>query len=83
MSTLDQTRDDAQKMRQDIRTITSKFENAREKTGHLLSDLTLKATALEKLRAQLGMSTSLSAFLQLNEMSDEEEEDTELLKEGQ
>jgi hypothetical protein len=70
-------------MRKDIRTITTNFENARDRTAQLLTELTLKATALEKLKAQLGMSTSLSAFLQLNEMSDEEEEDTELLKDGE
>ena len=31
---------------------------------------------------QVGIATSLSAFLQLNELSDEEEEEDDLLKEG-
>lgn len=82
MATLDQTRKDAKTMKQSIRTTTSKFEAAKENTAKLLADLTQKATTLEKLKASLGMSTSLSAFLQLNEMSDEEEEDTDLLKDG-
>jgi len=39
-------------------------------------------TTLEKLKAKLGMSTSLSAFLELNELREECEEEEELLYQG-
>ncbi len=38
---------------------------------------------LEKLKAKVGIATSLGAFLQLNELSDEEEEEDDLLQEGE
>ena len=79
---MDQTSKDARTMKDSIRTITQKFDVAKENTAGLLSKLTVQATALEKLKAKIGMSTSLSAFLQLNELSDEEEDEGELLKDG-
>lgn len=69
-------------MRWYIKNIHKNYENAKEKTAVLLQQLTAKATILEKLKAKVGIATSLSAFLQLNELSDEEEEEDDLLKEG-
>ena len=83
IATLDQTRKDARKMRESIRSRTSEFEGARERAANLMNTLTHKATSLEKLKARVGMATSLSAFLQLNELSDEELEEDDLLLEGE
>ena len=69
-------------MKEQIKNITSRFENSKEQTATLLIKLTNRATVLEKLKAQGGVSTSLSAFLQMNELSDEEEEEDNLLEEG-
>jgi hypothetical protein len=74
---------DAKVMRQAIKNISGKFDEAKVNTAHLLRQLTAKATTLEKLKAKVGQSTALSAFLQLNEMSDEEEEEDDLLKAGE
>jgi len=82
IATLDQTRKDASHMKQSIRKINQKFDEAKEKTADLMQKLTAKATVLEKLKARIGMATALSAFLQLNELSDEEPEEDDLLKEG-
>ncbi|XP_064629693.1 uncharacterized protein LOC135488785 isoform X2 [Lineus longissimus] len=80
LTALSQSRMDAKVMRQAIKNISGKFEDAKVNTAHLLRQLTAKATTLEKLKAKVGQSTALSAFLQLNEMSDEEEEEDDLLK---
>ena len=80
---MDMTRKDASNMKDQIKTITSNFENAKSKTAKLLLQLIRHATVLEKLKALGGIATSLSAFLQLNELSDEEEEEDNLLEEGQ
>ncbi|KAL5010133.1 hypothetical protein ScPMuIL_012438 [Solemya velum] len=77
--TLDQTRTDAKVMKKAIKTVTTKFEDAKETTADLLNQLTLKATVLEKLKAKVGLSTSLDAYLHLNEMEAVEEEEDELL----
>ena len=69
-------------MKQSIRKIIQQFEEAKEKTAGLMHKLTAKATVLEKLKARIGMATALSAFLQLNELSDQEPEEDDLLKEG-
>ena len=69
-------------MKKGIKTITGKFEEAKRKTTELLTKLTTKATKLEKLKAKVGLSKSLDAYLQLNEFDVEEEEEDELLKEG-
>ena len=82
MGTMDQTRKDASNMKQSIKKINKKYDEARIKTAKLLSQLTGRATILEKLKARIGMATALSAFLQMNELSDEEEEDDDLLREG-
>ena len=82
LATLDMTRKDAKNMKEQIKNITNKFERSKEKTAGLLVKLTNKATVLEKLKARGGVATSLSAFLQMNELSDEDEEDDHLLEEG-
>ena len=82
MATLDKTRADAKVMKKGIKTITGKFEDAKKNTTDLLEKLTAKATTLEKLKAKVGLSKSLDAYLQLNEFDVEEEEEDELLKEG-
>ncbi|CAH1799095.1 unnamed protein product [Owenia fusiformis] len=81
ISTLDQTREDANVMKKHMREVKVKFENSCVKVTGLLDELTGKATLLEKLKARVGESTSLSAFLQLNELSSDEEEDDALLGE--
>ena len=70
-------------MKKGIKTITGKYEDAQKKTAELLRKLTARATALEKLKAKVGLSKSLDAYLHLNELEVEEEDDDELLKEGQ
>ena len=82
LDTLDVTRADAETMRSDIQMRTHEYEDACAKTRNLMKQLTHKATILEKLKAKVGMATSLSAFLQLNELSDEEVEEDDLLQEG-
>ena len=82
LATLDQSRTDAKNMRQSIKDIHKKFEEAKVMTAGLLTRLTSKATLLEKLKAQVGMGSALSAFLQLNELSSDEEEDDSLLNGG-
>ena len=69
-------------MKQSILDITAKYEVAHGNTADLLGQLTAKATKLEKLKAKLGMSTSLSAFLELNELKEESEDEEELLFQG-
>ena len=82
MVTLEKTRKDTKLMKQSILDITAKYEVAHGNTADLLGQLTAKATKLEKLKAKLGMSTSLSAFLELNELKEESEEEEELLFQG-
>ena len=82
LATLDKTRVDAKIMKKGIKTITGKYEDAQKKTSDLLRKLTSRATALEKLKAKVGLSKSLDAYLHLNELEVEEEDDDELLKEG-
>ena len=69
-------------MKKAIKTITGNFEDACKNTADLLQRLTNKATALEKLKAKVGLSKSLDAYLHLTEFESEEEEEDELLKEG-
>ena len=82
MVTLEKTRKDTKLMKQSIQDITGKYEVAHGNTADLLKKLTSKVTTLEKLKAKLGMSTSLSAFLELNELREECEEEEELLYQG-
>lgn len=69
-------------MKKAIKTKTSQFEEAKKVTADLLNQLTYKATTLEKLKAKVGLSKSLDAYLHLNEFEEEEEEEDELLKQG-
>ncbi|XP_052807484.1 dynein axonemal heavy chain 5-like isoform X7 [Mya arenaria] len=80
LATLDQTRNDAKVMKKAIKNTTGKFEEAKVRTEELLIQLSHKATILEKLKAKVGLSTSLDAYLHLNEMETEQEEEDELLK---
>lgn len=82
LATLDKTRADAKVMKKAIKTITGNFEGACKNTADLLHRLTNRATALEKLKAKVGLSKSLDAYLHLTEFQSEEEEEDELLKEG-
>ncbi|XP_076466964.1 uncharacterized protein LOC143298129 [Babylonia areolata] len=81
LATLDKTRTDAKVMKKAIKTINGNFEDACKNTADLLTKLTNKATALEKLKAKIGLSKSLDAYLHLTEFESEEEEEDELLKE--
>ncbi|XP_070190368.1 uncharacterized protein [Littorina saxatilis] len=81
LATLDKTRADAKVMKKAIKTITGNFEGACKNTADLLHRLTNRATALEKLKAKVGLSKSLDAYLHLTEFQSEEEEEDELLKE--
>lgn len=69
-------------MKKGIKITTGKFEEAQKKTADLLNKLTAKATVFEKLKAKVGLSKSLDAYLQLNELDVEDDEEDELLKEG-
>ncbi|KAI8520697.1 hypothetical protein Bbelb_004510 [Branchiostoma belcheri] len=80
LSTLSQTREDAKLMEEKIKVVQADYEEAQKKTAGLLRQLTGKATTLEKLKAQLGGEGSLGAYLQLNEVSSEDEEEDDLLK---
>lgn len=53
IATLDQTRKDAKKMRENIKNINKDFETAKENTAGLMRKLTHKATVLEKLKAKV------------------------------
>lgn len=83
LATLDQTRSDAKVMKKAIKNTNGKFEDAKKRTEQLLVKLTNKATTLEKLKAKCGLSTSLDAYLHLNEMETEQVEEDELLKQGE
>ncbi|XP_006824289.1 dynein axonemal heavy chain 5-like, partial [Saccoglossus kowalevskii] len=77
---LEKTRQDAKTKHTDIKKLQSDYETATAKTAELLRQLTLKATELEKVKAQFGFSSgTLTAFLQLNEIESEEDEVDELL----
>ncbi|OWF37572.1 Dynein heavy chain 5, axonemal [Mizuhopecten yessoensis] len=80
ISTMDQTRTDAKVMKKAIKSIMGKFDDAKKNTADLMHKLTHKATNLEKLKAKVGLSTSLDAYLHLTEMETEEEEEDELLQ---
>ena len=82
ISTLERTRKDAKSMKESIHKIQGEYVEARNQTAGLMKTLTKRSTVLEKLKARVGHATSLSAFLRLNELSDEEEEEDDLLKEG-
>jgi hypothetical protein len=82
LATLDQTRSDAKVMKKAIKNTNGKFEDAKVRTENLMVKLTTMATILEKLKAKVGLSTSLDAYLHLNEMETEEHEEDELLKQG-
>ena len=69
-------------MKKAIKNTTGKFEESKTRTEQLLIKLTSKATILEKLKAKVGLSTSLDAYLHLNEMDMEAEEEDELLQKG-
>jgi len=83
LATLDQTRSDAKVMKKAIKNTTGKFEDAKVRTEQLLVRLSNRATVLEKLKAKVGLSTSLDAYLHLNEMEAEQQEEDELLKQGE
>lgn len=69
-------------MKKAIKNTNSKFEASKVRTEQLLIKLTNRATILEKLKAKCGLSTSLDAYLHLNEMETEQVEEDELLKQG-
>ena len=66
-----------------IKTKTKDFESADREATDLQRMLTSLSTRLEKRKASLGMSTSLSAYLQLNAPTAEDQTDDELLRPGQ
>ncbi|KAK6187606.1 hypothetical protein SNE40_005595 [Patella caerulea] len=80
LATLDQTRVDSKIMKKAIKSTNVKFEEAKKNTANLLHQLTLKATVLEKLKAKVGLSKSLYAYLNLTELEEDEIEEDELLK---
>ncbi|XP_074662754.1 uncharacterized protein LOC141915202 [Tubulanus polymorphus] len=80
LAALAQSRTDAKTMRQAIKHIIGKYDEAKSNTAQILRELTTKVTILEKLKAEVGESNALSAFLQLNEMSSDDEEEDDLLK---
>ncbi|CAG5121561.1 unnamed protein product, partial [Candidula unifasciata] len=81
LATLDRTKADSKIMKKAIMTTTAQFEEAQGKTAQILNRLTVKVTTLEKLKARVGISKSLDAYLQLDEINVENEEEDDLLKE--
>ncbi|KAK3577475.1 hypothetical protein CHS0354_032326 [Potamilus streckersoni] len=79
IATLERTRADAKSMKKLIKTETISFDEAKVTTEELLKKLTDEATILEKLKAKIGLSTSLDAYLHLNEMATEQDVEDELL----
>ncbi len=69
-------------MKTSIQETGEKYERAKQNVVDLLNQLMASATTLEKLKAKVGMANSLSAFLQLNEVSDTEGEGDDLLLQG-
>ena len=82
LATLEKTRQDARTMKEDIGSRQRQYEEVREQPASLLRQLTAWATVLEKLKTKCGEATALNAFLQMNELSDEEEEEDDLLAQG-
>lgn len=83
LDTLEQTRKDAVVIRETIASTRGKLTTATLKSDSLLQSLTARATALEKLKAKLGIgSSTLKAFVVLidNEIV---EEDNSLLQEDE
>ena len=54
LSSLDTTRSDSKKMRNQHRDVMVKYYNVVEETATVLKKLTQKATTLEKLKAKIG-----------------------------
>lgn len=80
LATLEQTRQDALLIKDVISQTKQQLSTATVKSDELLEALTAKATALEKLKAKLGIgSATLSAFVALID-SEIDEEDTALLQ---
>lgn len=79
LHTLDQTRHDVKIMKKAIKTITTKFEDAKKTTSNLMKQLTTKATALEKLKSRVTVGTDLEAHMKLYMTESEDEEEEELL----
>ena len=70
-------------MKESILDVTKEFQEAEAHATQLQQKLTLESAKLEKLKATLGMSSSsLIAYLQLNEFVVEELKDDDLLKQG-
>lgn len=82
METLNAARRDSRVIKDFIKTKTKDFESAEREASELQRTLTSLSTRLEKRKASLGMSTSLSAYLQLNEPIAEDQEEDELLRPG-
>ena len=80
LATLEQTREDAVVIKDVISQTKQQLSVATVKSDELLEALTAKATAMEKLKAKLGIgSATLSAFVALID-SEMEEDDTALLQ---
>ena len=65
IAALDQTRKDAKKMRESIRSRTAEFEEARRKAADLMKTLTQRATSLEKLKARVRFQAGVVHFFHL------------------
>ena len=82
LTTLDHTRSDAKVMKKAIKSLSGKFEEAKKNTSGLLRQLTVKATALEKLKAKCMSGTDLEAHMRLYVTESDEEEEEDLLLQG-
>ncbi|XP_071801693.1 uncharacterized protein [Asterias amurensis] len=81
LACLARTQQDTQAKKQDIKRLQVDYEDASKKVAALLESLTLRATVLEKTKAQFTeASNSLSAFLQMHEVESDEEIEDELLQ---
>ena len=69
-------------MKDDIKKTTEEYEKAKIETYRLLDELTARATVLEKLKANIGISGALSDYLELNEFTEDALVDEDLLFDG-
>ena len=65
IAALDQTRKDAKKMRESIRSRTAEFEEARRKAADLMKTLTQRATSPEKLKARVRFQAGVMSKVQV------------------
>jgi hypothetical protein len=87
LDTLTKTRDGAKAMKQYIKQLRLKCQNAEQESEETLKDLIQKTTLVEKLKAKLGIGSQLLLSMQLQDDSEatfqqNNLDDDKLLKDG-